>query len=834
MATIDFAKLYSAATVKAWRLPAAASADLANGSFRGLRLVWHDLPADEAGPLSAALRFVCCDVLVLDKNATIDRPTFVFARRIELRGDAGFVLDRTSQPDIDLTLFAQSVVDQKAGAPAVLSVTVVRETGGTASLAPDYSFKTDPDAGATGMVWQPGASAACAMAAKDIDPGHLSIGEPLWLALMTTFQVATLLSTQSPELSIAQLRWVASLGQAGSTTRDLADQANATAGTLQAAQAAGPNTVLVPRLDAMIYASASKELLTVLKVRERKWDGLLERMHNDKNWAADASVMLAETLNQDNLILKLEEQASQTRTQTMQALAVAIGQVVYARMQIRVREIEFQSGIERWKEKKILSEIFNILTGIVQLLAQIPAIVTVGPELAVLPAAEFIGSVGEYIVSRAKAIGTDPGDYMDIPSLFGVEEDVVPVVVGSKPTKAEIAHAKKLKDMQADLVKGLKDAGAAGKAIYDSAMQILSITSTAERLQRTSQAIYGSIDGAVGSAFSSTELQGIDVVTGGEQAWETLRVNIEDVFDHFKDGLLKEIDGGMEYRLEFRRLIVCGMALSQARLAVAKANMQLAEMKLRRAAGEKSVAIVRDRAKQLGQQIGDTETLALFVFNTVIDAKRSVYLAMEAYGRAFRYFTLSKPAGIPKLPVITASVDEFGEAVAKISGRLLIGSILKPIPQTMKQVEISLNEPDMLRQLQRIGYTCWTLDPSHPAFNGFFRIRTDRVRVFAEGIAEPGDIDVELRTSGVYADKFPHGEGVRFVSEPSYYKFRYNGEKRTIGMDTATARRYVDDFFIPTPFTVWTMKIARPNGEPVDLSGLTSLTVQFHGEASAE
>jgi hypothetical protein len=186
MATIDFAKLYSAATVKAWRLPAAASADLANGSFRGLRLVWHDLPADEAGPLSAALRFVCCDVLVLDKNATIDRPTFVFARRIELRGDAGFVLDRTSQPDIDLTWFAQSVVDQKAGAPAVLSVTVVRETGGTASLAPDYSFKTDPDAGATGMVWQPGASAACAMAAKDIDPGHLSIGEPLWLALMTT------------------------------------------------------------------------------------------------------------------------------------------------------------------------------------------------------------------------------------------------------------------------------------------------------------------------------------------------------------------------------------------------------------------------------------------------------------------------------------------------------------------------------------------------------------------------------------------------------------------------------------------------------------------------
>jgi hypothetical protein len=301
-------------------------------------------------------------------------------------------------------LFAQQVVDARSGTAKALQVTTVIEKPGADPQEVNYSFQPDGGPGASGMVWEPRAEAAKPVATKDLDPGHLLVGEPLWLALTTTFQVATLLSTERPEVSIAQLRWIMALAQANPDTRQLAGQARTMAIDLKNAAALGSNTVLVPRLDAEIWAAEAQAMFNLLRDRNATWGNLLDRIHTDKNWAADAAVKLAETANQDDLSQKLEDQAAGTRDQAMRALSVAIGQMVYARLQMRFRELDFAVGILKWKEDKTLGEIFNLVLGVFKLLEQIPAIVAVGPELAVLPAVEFMRGLGESVVTGSMQV----------------------------------------------------------------------------------------------------------------------------------------------------------------------------------------------------------------------------------------------------------------------------------------------------------------------------------------------------------------------------------------------------------------------------------------------
>jgi len=379
---------------------------------------------------------------------------------------------------------------------------------------------------------------------------------------------------------------------------------------------------------------------------------------------------------------------------------------------------------------------------------------------------------------------------------------------------------------------GLKSAGAGAKGIFDAAMNIAAIAARARAMEQSSQLVLKKIGTTVDKAFSSNILRGLDTVTGGQQEWETLAVTIEDTFDRFQDGLLKSIDGGSDYRLAFRRLVICGRSLSQARLAVAKANLQLAELMLRRQAAERSVQIAQTRLEEIEDKAAAAETLAQFVFNTTLDSKRSVYLAMEAYQRAFRYFTLSDDA--PPLPRITDTVDAFSKAVADISTKVLARERLSPAPQTMLERIFELTAPEILTDLKSNGSTSWTLATSDSAFRGFGRVRVDRVRVLADGIKPGAEVEIRIRTSGVYEDKIPKGNVRMFVSEPLSKTFVYRGDWKGgdvgIQIDGDVARRYQDDFFSPTPFTTWTLSINGRGGSKIDLSALTGLKFYFRGE----
>jgi len=664
-----FAELYAPRALQAWGLPLPSADDPAGGVFRAPLLNWSALPRKSPDGDDAPLWLLCCDVLSLDQDVVLDRTTLVFARRIEVKGTAGLILKRIDGSGHDLVLFAQEVVDAVTGDARLLNITAAIDD----STLPVYDFRPDVGGGATGVMWPERAAAAKRMSPQDLEPAYLFMGSPLRLNLTTMFQIATLLSTQRPDLSIAQLQWIGTLGQASAETWELSAQAVAMAGQLIAAKEAGQHALLVPQLDSEIYASAANAMMVVLRDRCEKWEALKDRQYNDENWISAAKAALLEQRNQKELGDKLLQQAEDSRRQAMSALGTAIGQVNYERVQIGGREIDFRAGIDKWKQNEQLKAVIDVVMGVVQILAQIPAVVAAGPELLALPILKegvpLLLDSAKFIVEWNAKLFTGGrygrrGAIQDIGNVDGDDDDQDFVIVDefehnpkvySAADAAKAAEKRKadLAAIQQNLINGLKAAGAGAQAVYDSATQIIAIGDKALRMQQTSRQIYASINASLGNTFASADLQGLDTVTGGQQRWDELKTNIEDVFDRFEGGLLRKIEGGGEYRLEFRRLIDCGKSLSEARLAVAKANMQVAEMKLRQSAAEKSVQIAEQRQRQLAERQAYTVTMAQLVYNTVIDTKRSIYLAIEAYRRAFVYFTLADEARAPVLPQIT-------------------------------------------------------------------------------------------------------------------------------------------------------------------------------------
>ena len=98
-------------------------------------------------------------------------------------------------------------------------------------------------------------------------------------------------------------------------------------------------------------------------------------------------------------------------------------------------------------------------------------------------------------------------------------------------------------------------------------------------------------------------------------------------------------------------------------------------------------------------------------------------------------------------------------------------------------------------------------------------------------------IEVQILTAGLYADKVPSGGTKQFVSQPTLRRFVYNpswtGHGEGIVFDGDIAERYKYDFFNPTPFTTFTIRVRGRNDGTVDLSGVTGVKLYFSGEVTA-
>jgi hypothetical protein len=381
-----------------------------------------------------------------------------------------------------------------------------------------------------------------------------------------------------------------------------------------------------------------------------------------------------------------------------------------------------------------------------------------------------------------------------------------------------------------------QNVGSGAKSIVQSAMNIYDTTRTAQMLESQSQNALSLANSTVNNTFSSLSLSGINVVTGGAQNWQNLEVDINTIFNVING---YNISGAAAYQAGLQKLIISGKAYCQTQLAVAKAASKLAEAKMRQSAAAQKEAIFNQRYKSLSASIVQDNAIGQLLYARVLDAKRAVYLALNDYLRAVEYFTLQPASALPPMPAMTADVNSFSSAVSAIAGNELALSALSPPPQTIGSlgtpgITITLNDPGLIQQVASSGMGAWTISTSNPIFTNFYRIRLNLVRVYLMGVTAPGNIEVQIVTSGAYQDINPLGAPNQFVGPPLRVNFVYTGNPSspTVVYDGQVPSIYANDFFHPTPFTSWAIKVSTQSGASVDLSQLTAIQLQLGGEAT--
>jgi len=330
---------------------------------------------------------------------------------------------------------------------------------------------------------------------------------------------------------------------------------------------------------------------------------------------------------------------------------------------------------------------------------------------------------------------------------------------------------------QLEFTKGIKEIGDGAGQVMDAAMNIVAINEKARKLERSAQSALLASNDAINTTFSGLELQGLDVVTGGEQVWDYFAQEIEGLFE--RNSVLGEIQGGNAYRKEMNKLILLGKTYAMTRLAVAKADAELGEIIMREKSSAEAVRIFEQRVKQLGEKAKDDATIAQLAFGKILDARRAVYLAMDSYKSAIKYYTLKSDEELPSLPNFYSSIDEFDEAGANITGHRLVVERLYPRPNDIPLNRYTIPKEMLPKDLFESGVFNMPIDVSSVWFGGMFRIRLDRVRVYLEGLKSKGNLIVNISTSGSYEDKLQDGRTKRFAASPIKTSFIYDANDPT-------------------------------------------------------
>jgi hypothetical protein len=370
----------------------------------------------------------------------------------------------------------------------------------------------------------------------------------------------------------------------------------------------------------------------------------------------------------------------------------------------------------------------------------------------------------------------------------------------------------------------LGDAGVAIQGIVSSAEQLVEIGKTADRMRELAADSLKTVNDGLKQTFTVSPLSGLDTVTGGSQVWQSLETAMDDSFD-IQKALLNQIGGGPGFRVAFRQLVIGAEAYCSARLAVAAAANGLAEAKLRSRAATQAVDLTTTYAQQLATNDALYHQLQQAAFGSLLEAKLAVYLELEKYQRAIRYFTLTDDP--PPLPDITASVIDFIRASGEISGYELALEELSPAPQPMTAQTMSFAIADQQRTGD--GAIVVQIDVNDSQLTDCARVRVDRIEVSLAG--EDGQqipvSSLHIGSGGTYADRTPDGISKTFTGDPWLKLVKYDQRGAEV-VSAGTYSRYGELTFKPTPFTTWTIRPTDPTVAP----RVKSVTLRLTGEVS--
>lgn len=718
----------------------------------------------------------------------------ITARHINASDNAGLVLDHRQNDRAGLQCFALKFSKNLTG-------------GCIQSSGASEGFDIQPKDNAIGFEISSKGGQLFTKSHEKIPKALLQELGPFPRSLVTSFQLAACLATEQPELAIHMLRWVVV------STRDseyhwyLGEQSQAL--LLQIASKV-EGFQLVPSLSPRIY-----------KTQAEAFRKAAEKFHNEYKRLKDRAINIGtqkeilemdrerqqDTISYVNELISLRHEDAK---RTLKASQLAEGRVRSQHHILAMEKIDFEAELEQWHAEQILNAAVKgsiaAATAVIKIAVQLPAIFAGNPAPLLATAGDVAKGLTEIVEASIKVP-------MEALLKSKIEEE-----------KKERKNAK---------VAALKAAGEAafegGKGIANAISQIVSSCQTAQTAANIANQLLVNAQHPPEDIFLSGESrETLESVTGGSEGWEILNKEFHLALQPLVD---QKLPGAFKYQTELEKLIIYGKAICECRLAYAQAVAEYGRQKLQKDYEQRHSERIKKYIDQGEEAIEQSKAIQQGMYQRYLGVKTNVFSAVDNYCRAYLYWAL-QDSPIKAEATFSSTIPELCTQLAKIAedkGRALESFVRRP--QIFEDNIIRVEDASVIDSLQKTRVANWTVDLDHPTFKDYERVRMDSIQVRLVGVPDDKKVAIDLTTSGRFRDK-GFGKDYFFVGRPVKWLLKYqNGKDLTKGKLPESME---GDYFMPTPFTDWTLIVSQEKNPDLDLSNLTAIELKVSGNFIAK
>ncbi|KAF5578849.1 hypothetical protein FPCIR_11392 [Fusarium pseudocircinatum] len=315
-----------------------------------------------------------------------------------------------------------------------------------------------------------------------------------------------------------------------------------------------------------------------------------------------------------------------------------------------------------------------------------------------------------------------------------------------------------------------------------------------------------------------------------------------DIFD-IRVGMLEKqfadlgIPNQDQYLFALRSLVVHGKTYLQSQINVLVRGDELATVKLRLKQQESSRPAIEAMLGRFEQNTDVVSVLKMAMFDRLLALRALIYVDFNSYVNAYKYHTLDTHSPV-KLSAVKPVADYLADASRLQSAISAFGSKAGIQRKSFKlgHETLGIRVTQVARDLKETGQFGFSVRPTGPEFESFYRVRIICARVRLRGIRplENKPLRLALGTTGRFTDIAPPSDT---PTASSTYSF--TGDARAIIFEVTLEPSeeitcdgncgLSQDYTIQSPFTDWTVELAKGglSASELDTDGLTGVEVEL-------
>jgi len=603
---------------------------------------------------------------------------------------------------------------------------------------------------------------------SEIDDFILLESEPYIDVFSNSFDMASSIFDTNPELSLTILDWVENVLRYMPKTIDenleLKSLYLQVSNLKQFIQLSYNNPNYIPSLSHSMYEYTYSSYLSAMGAYEDKYQNYIDRSLVLEDRKQLAEFMLNDLQGANNAEFAIIGRSVSQVNQLEESLALQIENYKGQENNIVKAQIDFRYGLEVYEDRAVIQSVFDVLGA--------------------------IANAGTAIASSA---GGDPSA-------------LIKFVATLPDLGTNMVLLKKRLDTIARKQTEIKDSVAAIDVFSHDVEYQVTIDDIAK--------------------FYNTIQHTVPTLEASNLVWEEFLIDARADFDVvIKAGVI----GSVNYLAELERLVAQAKAITATEISLAQELSRQIDLRI-------SAQVNSDNINRITELVSSIEDDAIAIyaleeafFRTLNNLKRPMFVAIANYQSAYSYWSLEQSSVTPSLNKSFAAYAQDLAFMREQEAASL--DRFYPRPQNFSSIVYNINGADKLSEFVNSGILHFTLPLGAQIFADFDRVRLDEVSILIEGVELPSGLyNIDLLSSGSYLDR-RNEENFTFTAMPLFRKIIYELDSQTQQVNVLTsgaiASDYALNYFMPTPFSTWTIKLN--NWEHIDISAAENIKVSFSG-----